>query len=451
MTAGTNIETNNVYFPLDPARSFVNMVSLFILGWANWWLYTLDSKVYSHPAFSRVYSRQFAHRTEPKINSLNPFKFNALGNPDFVTGDMPHIRRRRPNSPTISSSMSNGMRILLMLAFVQIASRTMWYHLAVFVANTPPALRSRRSQSLFTPTPLAPTPSLVPAGAPKLRAAIQAAITALMCAFCWSLYDTVGFGGSSVWIAGLQTLFLLTYVFEGVYASTLQVLNAEPMTLRTQVSLTASSAMKRYLHGDYKFTSDTIRKFRGHVSPLTDSHRLYLWLLHVDLGKEPVDIAQSAHSDHQEYTNHTIRTSRFERVGAEQDTEALAVIEAYIAEQLMTSSLCRTTRRKELQWIWLNLLFSEPHVHPLRVVHSLVQIRNPGYSDPYVFYSSDEGGHPFIFGAIGISTISIGTIWNHSSTFSSSSPAKPKVLRSPTGKTLRWRTRATEEDSASDF
>ncbi|KAJ7279755.1 hypothetical protein C8J57DRAFT_1502395 [Mycena rebaudengoi] len=46
---------------------------LFILGsvlWASWWLYTLDSKVYSHPAFSTAYSHQLAHRTEPKINSM---------------------------------------------------------------------------------------------------------------------------------------------------------------------------------------------------------------------------------------------------------------------------------------------------------------------------------------------------------------------------------------------
>ncbi|KAJ7899874.1 hypothetical protein B0H13DRAFT_1883592 [Mycena leptocephala] len=41
----------------------------------------------------------------------------------------------------------------------------------------------------------------------------------------------------------------------------------------------------------------------------------------------------------------------FERGGAEQDTDALVAIEAYIAEQLKTSSLYRTAHRNELQWI----------------------------------------------------------------------------------------------------
>jgi hypothetical protein len=41
------------------------------------------------------------------------------------------------------------------------------------------------------------------------------------------------------------------------------------------------------------------------------------------------------------------------------DTDTLITIEAYIPEQLKNSSLYRTAHRKELQWIWLNLLFSE--------------------------------------------------------------------------------------------
>ncbi|KAJ7215256.1 hypothetical protein C8J57DRAFT_1538244 [Mycena rebaudengoi] len=107
---------------------------------------------------------------------------------------MPHIRRRRPNGPTISSWMSNGMRNCLK-NYVASPRSFRSQHTSRLL---PPFGAVGISQSLFTPTPLAPTPSLVPASAPRLRAAIQAAIIAL-------------------------TLFLLTYVFEGVYASTLQV------------------------------------------------------------------------------------------------------------------------------------------------------------------------------------------------------------------------------------
>ncbi|KAJ7616679.1 hypothetical protein B0H17DRAFT_1152623 [Mycena rosella] len=176
--------------------------------------------------------------------------------------------------------MSNGMHILLILAFVQIASRTMLYHFAtaIFVANTPRAF-SRPSES---------SRAKAPRRHPSRHYCLDAATMPEILRYRQ---------GFKCLDCGASDIVTIDVRLRGVYAFTLEVLNAEPMTLRTQVSLTASPAMKRCLHGvDYKSISDTIRKFRGHVSPLTDPHRVYLWLLRmspisssspdVDLGKE---------------------------------------------------------------------------------------------------------------------------------------------------------------------
>ncbi|KAJ7246748.1 hypothetical protein C8J57DRAFT_1241387 [Mycena rebaudengoi] len=76
---------------LTTKHTFIRSTApLFILGsvlWASWWLYAVEKAGWLYTFESRAYSHQLAHRTEPKINRHN---YDPLRPPQNLTRSLRH-------------------------------------------------------------------------------------------------------------------------------------------------------------------------------------------------------------------------------------------------------------------------------------------------------------------------------------------------------------------------